>query len=93
MTLDEEDLDAIAARVARLIGATRPSGGGLLNARELASELRVSVDYVYAHAIDLGAMHLGDGPKARLRFDVATAREAMRARKQPPSPSPAARRP
>jgi hypothetical protein len=35
--------------------------------------------------MDLGAMHLGDGPKARLRFDLYNARQAMQARKQPPT--------
>lgn len=57
----------------------------LLEAKELARELSVSVDYVYAHAVELGAMRLGDGPKARLRFDLRTAQSAMRERKQPPS--------
>lgn len=84
MTLDEEDIEAIAVRVARLMGSTRPTGLSLLDPKELAAALRVSVDYVYAHAADLGAMRLGDGPKARLRFDLHTARQAMRARKQPP---------
>jgi hypothetical protein len=84
VTLDEEDIQAIAARVARLMGSTRPTGLRLLDPKELAVELRVSVDYVYAHAADLGVMRLGDGPKARLRFDLNAARQAMRARKQPP---------
>jgi hypothetical protein len=84
VTLDEEDIEAIAARVARLISATRPSGLDLLDPKELAAELRISVDYVYAHAADLGAMRLGDGPKARLRFDLHAARQAIGARKQPP---------
>jgi hypothetical protein len=47
--------------------------------------LNVSLDYVYARAADLGAMRLGDGPKARLRFDLRSARSAMRERKQPRS--------
>lgn len=85
VTLDEEDIEAIAARVARLMSATRPTGLSLLDPKELAAELRVSVDYVYAHAANLGAMRLGDGPKARLRFDLHAARQAMRARKQPPT--------
>lgn len=84
MTLDEEDIEAIAARVAHLMGAARPSGLRLLDPKELAAELHVSVDYVYAHAVDLGAMRLGNGPKARLRFDLNAARQAMQARKQPP---------
>jgi hypothetical protein len=89
MTLDDEDIDAIAERAAmrvvQLLGRPRVATGQLLDPRELAGTLKVSVDYVYAHAADLGAMRLGDGPKARLRFDLQTAQTAMRARKQRPS--------
>jgi len=84
MTLDDEDIEAIAQRVVRIITTTTPSAHRLLEPRELAAALHVSLDYVYSHAADLGAMRLGDGPKARLRFDLHTAQQAMRARKQPP---------
>lgn len=85
MTLDEEDIEAIAQRVAQKIAAATPSAVRLLEPKELAAALQVSLDYIYAHAVDLGAMRLGDGPKARLRFDLQTATRAMRARNQPPS--------
>lgn len=89
MTLDDDDIDAIAERAAirvvQLLGPPRAVAGQLLDPKELAGALKVSVDYVYAHAVDLGVMRLGDGPKARLRFDLQTAQTAMRARKQPPS--------
>jgi hypothetical protein len=89
MTLDDDDIDAIAERAAmrvvQLLGPPRAGAGQLLDPKELAGTLKVSVDYVYAHAVDLGVMRLGDGPKARLRFDLQTAQTAMRARKQPPS--------
>jgi hypothetical protein len=89
MTLDDDDIDAIAERAAmrvvQLLGPPRAVAGQLLDPKELAGTLKVSVDYVYAHAVDLGVMRLGDGPKARLRFDLQTAQTAMRARKQPPS--------
>ena len=88
MTLDHEDIDAIAERAAHRVVQLleRPSPGAyqLLDPKKLAAALNVSLDYVYAHAADLGAMRLGDGPKARLRFDLQTAQRAMRARKQPP---------
>ena len=87
MTLDHEDIEAIAGRVAALL-KTAPSAGGLLNPKELADALNVSIDYVYEHAADLGAMRLGDGPKARLRFELQTAKQAMRERKQPPKANP-----
>jgi hypothetical protein len=89
MTLDDDDIDAIAERAAmrvvQLLGPPRVVPGQLLDPKQLAGTLKVSVDYVYAHAADLGVMRLGDGPKARLRFDLQTAQTAMRARKQHPS--------
>jgi hypothetical protein len=89
MTLDGDDIDAIAERAARrvvqLLQRAGPGTHQLLDPKDLARALNVSLDYVYAHAADLGAMRLGDGPKARLRFDLHTAQRAMRARKQPPS--------
>ena len=89
MTLDYEDIEAIAEhaahRVVQLLEQPGPGAYKLLDPKELAGALNVSLDYVYAHAADLGAMRLGDGPKARLRFDLQTAQRAMRARKQPPT--------
>ena len=46
-------------------------------------------------ARELGALRLGDGPKARLRFDLERARAAlaeMNARDQPPPDKPPRRR-
>jgi hypothetical protein len=37
---------------------------------------------VYAHAAELGAMRLGSGRKARMRFDLDRARQALDARRQ-----------
>jgi hypothetical protein len=95
MTLDHEDIEAIAERAAhrvvQLLDHPGPRAHQLLDPKELARELSVSVDYVYAHAVDLGAMRLGDGPKARLRFDLRTAQTAMRERKQAPSANPGRR--
>jgi hypothetical protein len=89
MTLDHEDIEAIAERAAhrvvQLLERPGPGAFQLLEPKQLARALNVSLDYVYAHAADLGVMRLGDGPKARLRFDLNTAQTAMRARKQPPS--------
>jgi hypothetical protein len=86
--LDSEDIEAIAERAAhrvvQMLDHPSERTHQLLEAKELAQELSVSVDYVYAHAADLGAMRLGDGPKARLRFDLRIAQRAMRERKQPP---------
>lgn len=41
----------------------------LATAAELAAQLGVSRAYVYEHAERLGAIRLGRGPRARLRFD------------------------
>jgi hypothetical protein len=41
----------------------------LLTPAELAAYLAVDRAFVYEHAAELGAMRLGTGPKARLRFD------------------------
>ena len=95
LTLDRGDIEAIAERAARrvvqLLGRTEPGSFQLLEPKQLAEALNVSLDYIYAHAADLGAMRLGDGPKARLRFDLHTAQTAMRSRKQPPAVSAARR--
>ena len=68
MTLDHDDIEAIAERAARrvvqLLDHPAPGAYQLLDPKELARALNVSLDYVYAHAMDLGAMRLGDGPKA-----------------------------
>jgi hypothetical protein len=42
----------------------------LVDAARVAEHLGVSRDYVYEHAAELGALRLGSGPRARLRFDL-----------------------
>ena len=73
--------DVTARRVLELI-AEHGRTFGLVGARELATQLGVSLDYVYAHASALGAMRLGSGPKARIRFDLDRARESLEARQR-----------
>jgi hypothetical protein len=77
VTLSAEDFEAIANHVAQL--AVIPGTAGLVDARALAAELGVARDWVYANADRLGAVRLGDGPRARLRFDVERARGALAA--------------
>jgi hypothetical protein len=43
---------------------------GLADAAEVARRLRVHENWVYAHAQELGVIRLGEGEKARLRFDL-----------------------
>ena len=81
--LASEDVEAIAEATARKlteVARELPRTFALVNARELAIELGVSLHYVYAHASELGAMRLGSGPKARIRFDLDRARQALEAR-------------
>jgi hypothetical protein len=89
VTLDSDDIDAIAERAARrvvqLLERQSPGVYELLEPKDLARALNVSLDYVYAHSADLGAMRLGYGPKARLRFDLRTAQRAMKAHDLPRS--------
>jgi hypothetical protein len=46
---------------------------GLVDAAGLAEYLVVERSFVYEHAVELGVIRLGSGPRARLRFDVAEA--------------------
>jgi hypothetical protein len=60
------------------IRAAEPSSRApLVDAGTLAAELGVSRGYVYEHADELGALRLGNGPRARLRFDPLAARAAL----------------
>lgn len=56
----------------------------LVDAKTLAAELGVTSAFVYEHAGELGAIRLGNGPRARLRFDVDEARESIAARTPTP---------
>jgi hypothetical protein len=75
---DEADrslVDAVARRVVELLreeGAVSREGPRLLTVAAVAQEFGVSTDWLYANAGRLGAIRLGSGPRARLRFDRAT---------------------
>jgi len=75
--LDAATIRAIAREVARL---TAP-GGGLLTASQVAAAFNVTRGWVYAHADELGAIRLGDGPRPRLRFDPAMVTRRLQARR------------
>ena len=76
-TLDAGTIQAIAREVARL---TEP-GGRLLTANEVAVAFNVARGWVYAHADELGAIRLGDGPRPRLRFDPAIVTQQLQVRR------------
>ena len=77
--VDEELVEAIAFRVVQLLDLDRGprEDPDLIDAAELARRFGMDRSWVYAHAAELGAVRLGEGPNARLRFDPARAREAL----------------
>jgi hypothetical protein len=78
VAFDIEEIQPVAERIAGLVTSVRPAVG-LVDARDLADELGVERDWVYANAERLGAVRLGSGPRARVRFDLEQAREALAA--------------
>ncbi|HWK25789.1 MAG TPA: hypothetical protein VNS09_04455 [Solirubrobacter sp.] len=77
MSLDADDIEAVAARVVELLLQESAAPGRYVDAATLASTLGVERDWVYARAAQLGAVRLGDGPKARLRFDLEQVRATL----------------
>jgi hypothetical protein len=70
--------EAIAARVVELLERPdRRPASGLATAAEVAEQLGVNKSWVYANQKRLGGIRLGDGPRARLRFDLERARRAV----------------
>lgn len=80
MTLDHDDIEAIAAQVVQLLGQPPPLRHRvrLATAKEVAESLGVGRSWVYAHQERLRAIRLGSGPKSRLRFDLDRAAEVFR---------------
>jgi hypothetical protein len=77
MTLDDDDIEQIARRVAQLIGTAHAHPGPrYVDAGDLARMLGIERHWIYAHARELGAIRLG-GPRGRLRFDVGRVAEVI----------------
>lgn len=76
--LDPATIAALADAVAERLRGEHLRPTELVDAVEIARRFGVSRDYVYDHAGDLGAVRLGDGPRARLRFDPATVAERLK---------------
>jgi len=70
MSLEPEDVEAIAARVVELLLGQPPFASRAADAATVARALGVDRGWVYAHAEELGATRLGGG-RGRLRFDLA----------------------
>jgi hypothetical protein len=69
--------DAVAERVAHLLGSHQPTAG-LVDASAVAARLGVSRDWVYAHADEMGGRRIGEGSRGRLRFDLDQVLHAWR---------------
>lgn len=76
--LDPETVEVVARRVIELLGRHAPESVELLDAAELAQHLGVDRSWVYTHAIELGAIKLGGGPRPRLRFDPSLVAKRIR---------------
>ena len=88
--LDQETVEAIAVRVVELLG-DRATPTRLVTAEELGRRLGMSRSTVYERADELGAIRIGSGPRARLRFDLARVLQRLGS-DAPDSPRPAGRR-
>jgi hypothetical protein len=83
---DNADLtlvDLIAQRVLQLLGDRNGDEIQLLTVAQVARRFQVHPSWVYANARRLGALRLGTGPKAPLRFDPR--RVALAVEDPPPS--------
>lgn len=81
---DQAGIEYLAEQVARRVVEQLRAGaevsapaGALIDAAEVARRFGVSRGYVYDNATRLGAIRLGNGSRARLRFDPAVVAEAL----------------
>jgi hypothetical protein len=91
VVLSTEAIEQLARRVAELVADRAAVGPALVDAETLARFLNVERSYVYEHATELGAVRLGDGPRARLRFDLVEARRRLTCSVSRGSEGPASR--
>src|SRR3954453_11937011 len=76
-------VELIAERVLQLLGDRNGNEIQLLTVAQVARRFQVHPSWVYANARRLGALRLGTGPKAPLRFDPR--RVALAVEDAPPS--------
>lgn len=74
-----DEVHAIAEAIADVLAerglvvyAGPSTSARVLSAREVSKLLGRSAPWVYAHATELGAIRMGNGPKARIGFDLAS---------------------
>lgn len=99
--LTPQAVEQVANRVAALLQrqqrdqqqARTSEPAGMLTVAELAQHLHLNRAWVYEHADELGAIRVGSGPKARIRFDLHTAKAALRRHQPDGGPVPAPPKP
>ena len=80
--LDATSIEAIARRVVELLGRDAVQQQSLVTAAEVAKRFGVSRSWVYENADGArGAVRLGTGSKARLRFDPSLVERALQVRR------------
>lgn len=89
--LDPQTTEAIACRVVELLEKRGLQNRELVDAAELARQFGIERSWVYTHAIELGAVKLGNGAKPRLRFDPEIAARVLRKVDGKPAADPPAR--
>jgi len=89
--LDPETVEKIARRVVELLEARGLQQRELVDASALAKRFGIERSWVYSHAIELGAVKLGNGAKPRLRFDPEVAARVLRRVGEEPAADPPAR--
>jgi hypothetical protein len=77
-------VEAVARRVVELLDDAENDGappgcGSALTVAQVAARYGVSRSWVYTHQRELGAMRLGSGPRARLRFNSNVVADAIAA--------------
>ncbi len=89
--LDPQTIEAIARRVVELLEKRGLQNRELVDAAELAQRFGIERSWVYSHAIELGAVKLGNGAKPRLRFDPEVAVRVLRRVGEGPAADPPTR--
>lgn len=91
MTLDDDDIEAIADRVAAKLGKVRAAGW--VGVEEIAVRLGVDPDWVYRRWRALGGIKLGTAQNSPVRFDLErTMAMAARLGEDAPAPESPSRR-
>jgi excisionase family DNA binding protein len=82
--LTDGEIQQIAERLVQLL-PRHISGEGLIDAAEVARRLGISRSTVYEKAEELGAVRIGEGSRARLRFDPEGVATQLAARSTAPT--------